>query len=392
MSRHRISYLLNSEPANLAETCRDERDERHEGRAFSTMRFFWASAFAAISLLAACKRPGKDAPTTGDNAADLAVHVESAPATEIEVPIQLRLSGSLKGMREADLAANATGRVTKTFVERGDQVQAGQIVAQIDTSNAALLLAEAHVQVDTSRAQEDINQTDCKRAEELFAKSAISAAEYDNTTAKCKTAPLGLKAAEARQTTVAKTVGDGAIRAPFSGVVSERFVEVGTYVKAESRVISLAQTRELRLEFTVPEANVGDVKQGADVGFSVAAYTDKTFHGTVRFVSGSVRAATRDLVVEAIVDNADKKLFPGMFADVSLSTGTRRLPSVPLSAVFERQDKRRVFAVKDSRLEERVLQPGPESNGRLSIESGVTSGETVVTANADQLTNGARVQ
>jgi membrane fusion protein (multidrug efflux system) len=365
------------------------------------MRFTWATAIAATSILASvaplaalggCKRNSADATVTGDDASAPATHVESAPATEIDVPIQLRLTGSLKGMREADLAANAAGRVTKTFVERGDQVQAGQIVAQIDTSNAALTLAEARVQVDTSRTQEDINQTDCARAEKLFATGAISAAEHDNVTAKCKTAQLGLRAAEARQTTAAKNVGDGAIRAPFAGTVAERFVDVGSYVQAQSKVISIAQTEQLRLEFTVPEANVGEVKQGADVAFTVAAYADKTFHGTVRFVSGSVRAATRDLVVEALVDNGEKKLFPGMFADVALSTGTRKLPSVPLSAVFERQDKRRIFVVKDGRLEERVLQTGPESNGRLSVESGVKTGEPVVTANADRLTNGARVQ
>ncbi len=359
------------------------------------MRFTWATAIAATAMLGAlgaCKRNNADAAVTGDDASALAAHVESAPATEIDVPIQLRLTGSLKGMREADLAANAAGRVTKTFVERGDQVQAGQIVAQIDTSSAALTLAEARVQVETSRTQEDINQADCKRAEQLFAKSAISAAEYDNVTAKCKTAQLGLKAAEARQNVASKNVGDGAIRAPFAGVVAERFVDVGEYVQPQSKVISLAQSAELRLQFTVPEASVGEVKEGADVSFTVAAYPDKTFHGKVRFVSGSVRAATRDLVVEALVDNSEKKLLPGMFADVALSTGTRKLPSVPLSAVFERQDKRRVFVVKDGRLEERVLQTGPESNGRLSVESGVKAGEAIVTANADRLTNGARVQ
>jgi len=356
------------------------------------MRLSWAAALAAISVLGACKGSGKDATMTGDDASSPAIHVETAPATEIEVPIQLRLSGSLKGMREADLAANAAGRVTKTFVERGDQVQAGQIVAQIDMSNAALSLAEARVQVDTSRTQEDINQADCKRAEALFAKATISQAEYDSVTAKCKTAQLGLKAAEARQSMAAKNVGDGAIRAPFSGVVAQRYVEVGEYVQAQSKVISIAQSAELRLEFNVPEASVGDVKQGADVSFTVSAYPDQTFHGTVRFVSGAVRTATRDLVVEAVVDNADKKLFPGMFADVALSTGMRRLPSVPLAAVFARQDKRRVFVVKDGRLEERVLQPGPESNGLLSVESGVKAGEPVVTSNTDRLINGARVQ
>ena len=75
------------------------------------MRFSCASAFTAISLLGACKGTAKDAATTEGGAGAPTVHVESAPATEIEVPIQLRLSGSLKGVREADLAANTTGRV-----------------------------------------------------------------------------------------------------------------------------------------------------------------------------------------------------------------------------------------------------------------------------------------
>ena len=122
------------------------KHERH-----STLRFPWAPAIAAIALLAACKGSGQDAALTADNVAAPAVRVVSAPATEMDVPIQLRLIGSLKGMREADLAANTAGRVTKTFVERGDQVQPGQIIAQIDTSNAALMLAEAHAQVATSR-------------------------------------------------------------------------------------------------------------------------------------------------------------------------------------------------------------------------------------------------
>ena len=353
------------------------------------MRHSWALAFAVLAL-ASCK--GNKDTASSDDASAPPVKVESAPAVEIEVPIQLRVTGSLKGLKEAELAANAAGRITKTMVERGDEVKANQVVAQIDTSSASLSLAEARVMVDTSRTQEAINQADCKRTEQLFQSKSISAAEYDNGMAKCKTAPLALKSAEARQSIAAKVIGDGTIRAPFDGIVSERFVDVGEYVQAQSKVIAIAQSTELRLEFTVPEASVADVKIGADASFTVAAYKDKQFHGTVRFVSGAVRASTRDLVVEAIVKNDDKQLFPGMFADVALSTGMRKLPSVPASAVFERLEKKRVMVVKDGRLEERVLQVGPESNGRISVEAGVAVGEPVVTANAAKLTNGARVQ
>jgi len=327
-----------------------------------------------------------------DDASAAPVHVDTADVTVVDAPTVLRLTGSLRGRKEADLAANAAGRVLKTFVERGDTVKEGTVVAQLDTSNAALSLAEARMQVKSSKTQEDINKTDCARYEQLYQKGAISAAEYDQTTAKCKTAPISREVAEARENIASKNVGDGTIRAPFTGVVSERYIEVGEYVQASSKVLSMVQTGDLRLQLTVPEANVANVQVGADVSFTVAAYPDKTFHGTVKFVSAAVRETTRDLVIEAVVPNDDKLLRPGMFADAALSTGSEKLPSVPKSAVFERQDKQRVYVVADGRLQERVLQVGPEVDGRLTAHSGVKPGDKVVSGNLGALTNGAKVE
>lgn len=340
------------------------------------------------TLLPACQKPAQ---AKGEDAGP-PVHVETAPASESDAPVTLRLTGTLKGAKEADLAANAAGRVLRTFVERGAEVKEGQVVAQLDTSAAALSLLEAKVQVATSKTQEDINKADCARYEQLKAKGVMSDLEYDQATAKCKTAPLGLEAAQARQNMASKNVGDGTIRAPFSGIVSERYVDVGEYVQPSSKVISIAQVGELRLEFTVPEANLAQIKTGADVAFSVAAYPEQPFHGTVRFVAGAVRATTRDLVAEAVVPNADKKLLPGMFADVTLTVGTQKLASVPKTAVFERQDKKRVFVVDNNRLQERVLQYGPEVGDRLTVHSGVKVGEKVVVSKLQGLQNGARVE
>lgn len=348
-----------------------------------------AQAALVTTLAVGCKSVST---AKADDAAVAPVHVETADVTVIETPTALRLTGSLRGRKEADLAANAAGRVLRTFVERGDEVKEGMVVAQLDTSNAALSLQEARMQVKSQRTQEDINVADCARFEQLWQKGAISAAEHDQTTAKCKTAPISREVAEARENIASKNVGDGAIRAPFTGVVSERFVEVGEYVQASSKVISMVQTGDLRLELTVPEANVASLKTGADVSFTVAAFPDKTFHGTVRFVSAAVRESTRDLVCEAVVPNPDKLLRPGMFADVSLATGTEKLASVPLSAVFERQDKKRVYVVVDGRLQERVLQTGPEVDGRLTVHSGLKAGDKVVSKNLAALTNGAKVE
>ena len=347
-----------------------------------------AGSLGALPV-AGCTKPSA---AMTEDAASAPIRVETADVATVDAPVVLRLTGSLKGMKEADLAANAAGRVVRTFVERGDEIQAGMIVAQLDTSSATLTLRQAQVEVQTSKTQEDINQTECKRYEQLMAKNAISPAEYDQVTAKCKTAPLNREVAEARQNIAAKNVGDGTIRAPFAGVVSERYVEVGEYVQAQSKVIAIVQSGDLRLELTVPEANIASVKPGADVAFEVAAYPGKIFHGTLRFMSGAVRATTRDLVCEAVVQNPEKLLRAGMFADVGVTTGTEPLPSVPDAAVFERQEKKRVYVVVDGRAEERVLQVGPEVNGRLTAHAGIKQGEKVIVGNLTALTNGARVQ
>lgn len=321
-----------------------------------------------------------------------AMHVETSEVTAVDSPTVLRLTGSLKGRKQVDLGANAAGRVVRTFVERGDEVKEGMVIAQLDTRSAALSLVEAKVQVRASLIQEEINKADCARSEKLWAKNAISLAEYEQATAKCKTAPLGREAAEVVRDIKSKNVSDGAIRAPFSGTISERYIEVGEYVQPTSRVVSIVQTDELRLELSVPEANVASLRTGADVTFTVAAHSGKTFHGIVRFVSGAVRATTRDLVAEAVVPNPEKLLRPGMFADISLSTGSERLLSVPLASVFERQEQKRVYVVQNGRLWERVLQVGPEVNGRLTARSGLSLGNKVVTSELDNLTNGAMVE
>lgn len=345
-------------------------------------------SLVGLGGLVGCNRPAQ---AKSEDAAP-PIHVETTDVTEIDAPILLRLTGSLKGAKETDLAANAAGRVTKTFVERGAEVKQGQILAQLDTGAAALSLAEAKVAVATSKTQEDINKADCARYEQLKAKGAVTDLEYDQVTAKCKTAPLSLEAAQARQSIAAKNVGDGTIRAPFAGVVSERYVDVGEYVQASSKVVSLAIVNELRLEFSVPEANVGQVATGSKVDFKVAAFKDDNFQGTVRYVSGAVRASTRDLVAEALVQNPDKKLLPGMFADVELTVGQAKLPSVPVASVFERQAKKRVYVVADGHLQERVLQVGAKVGDRLTAEAGIKVGDKVVTGKLDGLTNGARVE
>jgi RND family efflux transporter MFP subunit len=342
-----------------------------------------AIAFAAPG----CKR--KQDPATPPAAPPIAVVTDAVKS--VEAPRTLRLTGTLRGERETDLAANVAGRVISTKIERGQRVKKGELIAQVDVTGAALALAEARVAVQTSKTQEAINQADCDRYERLKASNTVTDMEYDQVTAKCKTAPLNLEAARARQNIAAKNVGDGRILSPFAGIVTDRFIQVGEYVQASTRVASLAQVADLRLEFSLPEQNYPDVQLAQTMNFRVAAYGSQLFSGTVTHISGAVRE-TRDVLVEASVKNPDHKLLPGMFADVDLTVGKETLPSIPKAASFEANGKLNVFVVHEGALEQRVLQPGPEVDGRLTVRRGVVAGEQVVASYSPELKNGQPVK
>jgi membrane fusion protein, multidrug efflux system len=351
--------------------------------------FVLSLALATTAALAGCKRASADA--AGAAKEEPPVSVQTEPAQLLEVPRTLRLTGTLRGDRETDLAANANGRVTATSVERGEQIKPGQVLAKLDTRAAALSAADARAQVNSIKAQAGQAQVECDRYEQLKAKGAISDLEYQQKIGQCQTLPLNVQAASARAALAAQNVGDGVIRAPFAGVVTERFVEVGQFVRQDSRVVTIVSVDPLRLQITVPEAQVAAVKEGADVSFSVAAYAGRRFTGKVRFVSGALRSTTRDLVAEAIVPNAERLLLPGMFADVELTVGSERLPSVPTSALTEQDDQTRVFVVVNGQLEERIVALGPKVGERVSITRGVKEADQVVVSERAGLGNGRKV-
>jgi membrane fusion protein, multidrug efflux system len=318
------------------------------------------------------------------------IDVDSVAASELTIPKKLSLTGTLRGQQETDLAANVAGKVLETRAERGQGVKRGDLLARVDVSAASLALAEARVAVETSRKEQQINEADCERYEQLKQRGVVTDLEYDRVTAKCKTAPLNLEAAQARQSIAAKNVGDGVIRSPFTGVIVERYVEVGEYVQPSSRVVSLAQVDRLRLEFSLPEQHFAEVKLGAAVDFRVGAYGDRVFSGRVSHISGAVRE-TRDIIVEATVDNANRALLPGMFVALELTIGQEQLPSVPKAAVFADNGASNAYVVVDGILRQRVLQVAGEKDGRVAVRRGLKDGDRVVVDKLEGLQNGQRV-
>ncbi len=348
------------------------------------------AAAPLVSALAGCSQ--QKAQSAETRAKPKPVAAPTAVVTTLELPNTLLLAGTLKANQESDLAANASGRVLRTMVERGSYVGRGQALAQLDVRMASLSATEAEANVETARTQKSAAEEECARYQRLFQRGVITQQEYDRQTTSCKTATSSTTAAETRAEVAKQTLSDGTVRAPFPGLVSERYVSVGEYVMPSTKVAHIVDIDPLRLELTIPEQSMGAVKEGQTVAFQVGAWPDRTFTGVVHYIGPAVRATTRDLVFEALVQNKDRLLRPGLFATAHLDVGTQKIPVVPQSALKTDGDTTRLYAIVEKHAEERIVQLGPAQGDLVGIVKGVNAGERVIVKPTDQVSDGVEVE
>jgi membrane fusion protein, multidrug efflux system len=350
----------------------------------------WALLALAAGLATSC-HPADAAPEAAKSKTGPKIHVETAKVTEQTVPKLLTITGVLEANMRTDLAANAQGRVIRTFVERGDHVKAGQLLAQLDVRAAVLSQAEAVANAKSASDTLTNVRADCERYKKLLERGAITQQEYDKQTTSCATQGSSEEAARARAAEASQTLNDAAIRAPFAGVVGERFVTVGDYVHSDTRVVTLLVDDPLRLKLTVPEPSIGFVKEGVIVTFETVSRPGRVFQATVKYLGGEVRQSTRDLVVEALSDNPDHALLPGMFVTAHLPIGQETVPVVPKSAIVRVDTSDTVFVAIDGRLEQRVIQDGPVVGDMMAALDGVKKDENIVVKPSPQTVDGADI-
>lgn len=381
----------------------------------------------AAALAVACDRAGANAPASPADAA--VINVTTAQVVEQPIKRFIRVSGTLTAQEQADVAAEVAGRVVATPVERGSRVNASdslvrlaaaegeaqaieaqanaaQIEARLGIANGAPFAVESVPEVASARANVQLAHSEFDRARTLYTQKLLSQSEFDQSSAKTEAAERqydmakntaaqqyqSLLAARARVTLAQKALADTTVRAPFAGVVGERFVSVGDYVTRGTKVATVMRVDPLRVELTVPEQFVSAVATGRTVTFEVDAYPGETFVGQVRFVSPSLAAATRALTLEAVVPNGANRLKPGFFATAQIEQAAM-LPGllVPATAIRTVSGTARVFVVNGDRVEERVVMVGQAVGERVELTSGVKAGERVVASGVDRVVDGVRV-
>lgn len=374
------------------------------------------SAAAGLALMASgCGRSG---PASGETSADTSTvtstqvvftplqvqhgSVRWAAVDSMSAATTVQVAGRLTANedRTVRLSAPAQGRLVAVHVRIGDAVSAGQSLVTLQSAEAASSRADyskAIAELNSRRAGAVYARTASERAERLLAVKAIARQDVERAQADDQLAKSALAQAQAEVSRARATLSqlgvDGAtgamvLRSPLSGVVVSREAVPGSVVAAGTPLVTVTDPGTLWLDVSAPDRIASSFRPGANVRFSVPAYTGEFFQARVQNVGGALDPSTRALIVRAVVPNAGRRLRPEMFATVwidseALHTGA----SVPDDALQLLDQKPVVFiATPDgkggARFERRDVELGAKMNGRTHILNGVTAGELVVVSGA----------
>lgn len=374
-----------------------------------------AVAFGVVSMLAVVgcrdKAPTQAAEKTAPAGPPT---VEVVKVVEQPLDVTLSLPGELSPYETVALYSRVSGFVKTIRVDRGSRVKAGEEIAVLDAPELGAQKAEAQSKLQSAEAQlaavRSKAEATASTYEKLKAASATPGVVAGNDVV------LAQKAVEADQGQIAaaqqnveaarqalKSVSDmeGYLRitAPFSGVVTERNVHPGALVGptggpgTATPIVRIVESNRLRLVIPVPEAYTAGIANGASLTFSVAAYPGQTFTGTISRISQSVDVATRTMAVELDVNNADGRLAPGTFCQVTWPV-RRTAPSllVPDGSVARTTGRTFVIRVRGGRTEWVDVKTGLASGSLVEVFGDLKPGDEIAVRGTDELKAGASVQ
>jgi RND family efflux transporter MFP subunit len=350
--------------------------------------------FAALALtLAACK--GKQ-PDTAAVAADPAVLIgreNLAVANLTELRSGPSISGSLEPKVEARVRSELMGPVERTFVDEGQRVKQGALLARIDDNSVRDAYLSARSAVRTAESSLRNAQRNAERAARLEKAGALPERDLETAQWNQTNAESALADALARLASAEKQLAHTEVRSPINGVVSERQVASGDVVQLGAAMFTIVDLRTLRLEATVPVEDIDRLKVGTPVEFGVSGF-DRQFKGRIERINPAVDPATRQVRIYVGIPNAEQALVAGLFAEGRVATDARRAVAVPISAVDRRGTEPVVHRIKGGKVDVVPVHLGvrDEAAELVEVAAGIAQGDTVLLGSAQAITEGTPVR
>jgi len=286
--------------------------------------------------------------------------------------------GTAQANESVTINAKVTDTVRRVNFSDGDYVDGGTVLAELTNQEETASLAEARANLDDA-------QNELRRQEDINAKGLGSKSALDSARSK-------VAAQQGRYDAVVARLKDRLILAPFGGLLGFRQVSPGTMVSPNTSITTIDDISTVKLDFTVPEAFLGAMTQGARVIAQSVSYPGRNFEGVVKTVGSRIDPITRAATVRALVPNKDHALRPGMLLTVQVLTTQHLALVVPESAVFQVQNRAYVYKVEDFVAHQQQVQVGGRHFGTAEVVSGLTDGDLIVVEGIVKLREGLKVR
>jgi RND family efflux transporter MFP subunit len=350
------------------------------------------SALAAVN---ACSKGDKASAAETAKTETMVVGPENiAVAANGSIMTGPSISGTLQPDREAVLRAQVSGSVLQTYVDQGQAVDAGAVLARIDATGIEDAYNSARAGLISARNAADVAAKDLARNEKLLTAGAIAERDIDQSRRASIAAQAALEDAHSRLASAEKAYRSTTVTAPFSGVVSERPVSAGDVVQPGSALLTVVDPSSMRLEASVPADQLAAIRIGVSVSFMVSGYPGRQFVGRITRINPTADPTTRQVRIYVSIPNAGRALVGGLFANGRMSTATRTGLVVPASAVDVRGTTPSVMRVKQGKAEKVQVQIGltDKTSETIEVLSGVQAGDTLLLGAAQGITPGTLVR
>ena len=314
--------------------------------------------------------------------------VTTIVATQTEWPSRLTAIGTVAAVQGVTVSADLPGIVERITFDSGRAVDAGAVLVQLDTRQEQAQLAAAEAELELSRLNHE-------RMRGLVQQDAVSRAEYDAASA-------AHTQAQARVREIRATIERKTIRAPFTGVLGIRQVNLGQYLTGGDPVVPLQSLDPIYVNFGVPQQHAAQMQRGRRVRVAAGDLGGAEFTGRVHAVDSVVDPATRNVQVQATLANRGGTLRPGMFVQAHVTLGSPQpVVALPASAISYAPYGDSVFVVTDLKdpqgasyrgVRQQVVKLGGAQGDQIAVLSGIKPGDEIVTSGVFKLRNGVAVQ
>ena len=337
-------------------------------------------------VFTSCSRPKSNAEEV-----TIKIPVETTKVELGSVEKELKYTGDIRAEQEVKIFSKIPDRIISFAKDEGDYVAKNEVIAKIEATKIEQAVIQAEAAVVSAKAQLANLEAEYQRAERLYKENAMSKQQFDAVVTQYEATQALVEQSEAALAQAKSQLADATITAPISGVIGVRNYEQGDMATGPLPLVTMVQMERVKVEINAPEQDLGQLKIGLCATLSVLSYPDEIFTGTINKIRPVLDPITRMGKIEILVENKDKRLKPGMFAEVTICVKTLdNVLIVPKYAIMENTELKRikgedvavvnsqVFVEKDGIAYLRNIDISYNNGSVAAVSEGLSEGENIV--------------